>query len=105
MSVKLRYMKPGLRPLTPSRKLACVSGSSASGSGWTCNTGNSPGTTGAYCYSNGDGAVSKTPGACSKVGNNAVGTSNTFYTACEKGNNPRNTPNGNACNVGNVAVT
>jgi hypothetical protein len=105
----LRYSRPVLHGINRPGSLACVSGSAAAASGWSCTTG---GTDLGSCRS-GTGAVAKTLaptwlGACDN-GYSAVGprrgcrvgtVAAASTTGCASGNTAKVQGGGNACAPG-----
>ena len=65
----LRYSKPLLHSVSGPGTCACVSGSAATLSGWSCADG---GTDQGPCNANGNSAVSNATSVCSGDGNKAV---------------------------------
>ena len=97
MTSTLVYSKPQLHSLRAARKsLACVAGSAAGATGWTCANGPRPNSgPNSGCF-NGNGAVYEDHGVCATVGSNAVG----LGMVCRAGPAAVTTTAGNACIAG-----
>ncbi len=91
--MKILYKRPRLHTLGDAqRTAACVVGSAAAASGWSCNDG---GGVFGLCKPFGNGAVDVTITVC-YTGNGAVG----IWNACDNGINASTTAKGNACVAG-----